>query len=355
MISSMSPASRIPLCPGLPRELIDHIITDLIHLYDDQPTYQWIRLRYITRYHKDYMESYFLRFWIPKLTFTVSEDWRSIRYTARRIKDRPMSDIIRLKPRDGWENISQSLMDWEDIIMQTTYPVGDERMRQKRLIIRLGQGYLHKGYTEGGLFSDIVVPELNIDPSGSGDILFSWKLLFTALFREEMLMEKFRAKKLSGFLPTLRVTKPEKRHSAIHKFLQEHCQSQQRQLLTYFRDHIASPDHGPFSLSPYLNLSDTDPDFSSLRTYRGVLSIVYHEESMIFHVPDWETWDVREIARLRVDEEEKRENLFPCEEGIVPSVAYLSIPERWEFMLGNKTIGEDTLRDYLTKGVWVDI
>lgn len=351
----MSLASKLPQCPDLPRELIDHIITYLIHLYDDQPTYQWIRLRYISQYHKDYMETYFLRFWIPKLTFTVSEYGWTVRYTARKIKNRPMSDIIRLKPRDGWEEIPEQMLDWEDIIMQTTYPVGDEKMRQKRLIIRLGQGYLHKGYTEGGLFSDIIVPGLKIDPNGGGDILFNWKLLFTALFREEMLMEEFRAKKLSGFLPTLRVTKPEKRHSAIHNFLQGHCQIQQRQLLTYFRDHIAPPDHEPFSLNLYLNLSKADLNFSSSGTFPEVLNIVHHEESMIFHVPGWETWDVREIARLRVHEEKKRVNLFPCEEVIVPNAAYTSIHERWDCMLGNKSIGKDTLRDYLTKGVWVDI
>lgn len=344
----------------LPRELIDTIISCLIILSDPDPIYQWTCLRHITRFHKVQVEQHFLAFWVPKLSLTVSEDEYTVQYKARRIdkddksgKSRDSSssnNIMRFEPRAGWQALSGQREDWAELVMRTTYSVGEEERREKRLIVRLGERVLNKGFAQGGIVSDIQVPKLRVDAYG-GDLCFDWKMLFTGLFREELAMRRLRDMLLHDFLPTIRATKPETRHTVIHDFLCDHYQTQRREMLIHYRDHITSSQNlTPFSMTPYLKLAKIEYYPSShSSTYPSIVRVIRKEESMVFHVPGWEHWSVREVARLRVKEEISEQNVFPCEQ--VDDEAFNrymdGLKKRWNGMLGTEKVSEEELEKQL--------
>ncbi|KAH7357471.1 hypothetical protein BKA66DRAFT_473334 [Pyrenochaeta sp. MPI-SDFR-AT-0127] len=344
----------------LPRELIDTIISTLIVLSDEDPIYQWTCLRHTTRYHKAQIEQHFFDFWVPRLSLTVSEDEHTVQYKARSVdKGREVSkqrgsssanNVMRSEPLAGWQALSGQREVWTEMIMRTTYPIGEEERREKRLIVRMGDRVLNKGFAGGGIVSDLQVPKLRVD-AYTGDLCFDWKMLFTCLFREEMVMRRLRDALLRDFMPTIRATKPEKRHTAIHDFLCEHYQTQRREMLTHYRDHIASSnDPMLFSVEPYLNLAKIEyypPSHSS--TYPSIFHIIRKEESMVFHVPGWHSWGVREVARLRAKEEISEQNVFPCER--VADEAFNrymeGLKDRWNGMLGTKRVSEEVLETQL--------
>lgn len=334
--------------PYFLREIIDLIISSLISLYDHDPAYQWSRLRFITRFHKRELEHYFLRFWLPKLTIAVPSFDFIVDYAAWGINKKTGHACFKM--RSGFNELqSHPIMQpfWAEHIMSTTYPLGDEIMRNRTLLIRLGVGVLSDGFSSGHIISDIRLPSLNANEDGT-NIWFDWKVLFTRMFSEEMLMRKFRAKLLESYVPTIRATKPETRHSLVHSFLRERYQLQRREMLWRYRDHTAA-NETRFDFSPCLSWPRRRYKPGSFWHKLDIIDIVSQEESMVFQVPGWHGWNVREVACARAQEEMSWHNLNCQEIGAngLPDSATTDEQIRWDRWLGRTEASDETLREEL--------
>jgi hypothetical protein len=290
--------------PTLPRELIDHIISSLIALYDHDPAYQWTYLRHITRHHKAHLEQNFLNFWVPKLSFQIGDYHRSSASAEFQALKQPCNDTYStaacsnafhshpqtashtsflplsrcaccLKPflRSGLQaaaslptcdqsftgrNEDADIITFKEMwgLSLSDVPQGwpEEARRSNdrkpweqldlNVIVRFGQGTLNRGYTKGGMRNDIIIPgfSINVDTS-PWEFSFDWKALFTRLFTEEMVMRTFRDKLLEAFVPTLEEENlsPELRKSAIHRHLRNHFYGQRRTVLAAYRRYKYSP------------------------------------------------------------------------------------------------------------------
>ncbi|OAG19961.1 hypothetical protein CC77DRAFT_1062290 [Alternaria alternata] len=304
----------MPQLPTLPRELIDHIISSLIALYDHDPAYQWTYLRHITRHHKAHLEQNFLRFWIPKLSFQIGDYHRSRAsaefqalkqpcngaystaacsnafhshpQTASHTSLLPLSRCACcLKPflRSGLQaaaslppcdqsftgrNEDADIITFKEMwgLSLSDVPQGwpEEARRSNdrkpweqldlNVIVRFGQGTLNRGYTKGGMRNDIIIPgfSINVDTS-PWEFSFDWKALFTRLFTEEMVMRTFRDKLLEAFVPTLEEENmsPELRKSAIHRHLRNHFYDQRRTVLAAYRRYKYSPEDNEHDSARY--------------------------------------------------------------------------------------------------------
>ena len=304
----------MPQLPTLPRELIDHIISSLIALYDHDPAYQWTYLRHITRHHKAHLEQHFLNFWVPKLSFQIgdyhqspasaefqapkqhctgaysaaacSSAFRSHPQTASHSTFLPLlrcacclKPFLRseLQAAASLPTSDQSIPgknEDADIITFTEmwglslsdvpqgWPEEARRSNDRKpweqfdlnVIVRFGEGTLNRGYTKGGMRNDIIIPgfSINVDTS-PWEFSFDWKALFTRLFTEELVMRTFRDKLLEAFVPTLEEEKmsPELRKSAFHHHLRNHFYDQRRVVLAAYRSYKYSPKDGEHECARY--------------------------------------------------------------------------------------------------------
>ncbi|KAF1947146.1 hypothetical protein EJ02DRAFT_450109 [Clathrospora elynae] len=172
-----------------------------------------------------------------------------------------------------------------------------------------------------------------------------------------MLMRRFRKRLLKDFLPTIKVTKPEKRHSAIYKFLQESFQIQRREMVTDYRNYVADESRScwhRFDITPYLlRAPRAEHPLVNRTNCPSIFYLIRREESVVFQIPGWESWDVREVVRLRAEEEMSTLNLMQCE-NVINSAARRreqNLRERWDKMLGKKEANEKTLEGYLKERV----
>jgi len=90
--------------------------------------------------------------------------------------------------------------------------------------VHFGNGTLDKGYSKGGMRSDVIIPSLSINTDASPwEFSFAWKELFTRLFTKELVMRAFRDKLLKCFVPTLREdVEPRIEKAAIYHYLRKH-------------------------------------------------------------------------------------------------------------------------------------
>jgi hypothetical protein len=384
------PQTSAPQLSVLPRELIDAILAELISLCDDDPAYQWACLRNITRYYRPQIEQHFLSFWVPKLTLTLTdvlpgmhfahlkEDRKSTEsqdgarngedHTARfaaLYTKKPYAWLVGTKMEhvpDDFEHrlcltsgqASADLSDWfekdmglqeqSDEFERRTCPARQDDPELKSAFVTLGEGFLDRGYTKGGIMNHFdSIPGLSIGSATKG-LCLDWKAVFTQLFGEEMLMRRFRDALMKPFLPTLEARmSEEERHGATHTFLRGYYQIQRGELLASYRTHVAHNLRRPFDMTPFLSLPKTvKKDHTVLNT------IFLREESMVFQVPGWQAFDIREVARLRISEEMMTEDMTHGIEWGYSGSQYLEdMTEREAEMSGEKKVGEECLEEWL--------
>ena len=168
--------------PALPRELIDSIITLHIRSHDDDPVYQWTVLRNITYFHRKKIDSHFRAFWLPKLSIALYLASCSTLHIKYALSDNPIP---------GNEQESEQNRDY----MARFDAQGDLpenhchslATRDKKGLMRLGEGVLNDGHEKGGIVSDADIPNLE-EYEGGRIITLDWKGLFSNIFTEEALM-----------------------------------------------------------------------------------------------------------------------------------------------------------------------
>ena len=318
----------------LAREVVDLIVTHLISLHDHDPAYQWTCLRHITRFHRAQIEQQFHKFWLKHLRLTVNEygevlEFRAVPGGTLQLEDQRSNSInasticrrrnlVQFEPSNPRraERLLHSPQDlgyWQHLIEASTYPVGDESRRAKRIIVFLGEGVLNKGYSGVCVMSDISIPRLSM----KGRVIsFNWKVLFSNLLGEEMLMRRFRDRLLADFIPTIKVTKLSKQHAAMETFLRNSYQEQRRLMIYCYREHCAPPIVGSrttFDLTPFLQKPRRRPFDDDGNDFEPLLQLLREEDSMVFAVPDWERLSIGDVARFRGQEIRAQYNYLDCE------------------------------------------
>jgi hypothetical protein len=342
-IHIMTQLSTLDL-PALPRELIDAILSELIPLCNDDPAYQWTCVRHLTRYHRAQVEQHFRKFWIPKSTltytdyipglyFTVSEQDASNSKNGGQGGD---TDTARFAAQYRKEVYSWNVVeDWDSDYEEG--PDGNEEPPpQPSAVITLGEGFLNKGYTKGGIMTHIPVISGYRYEQHPEEICLHWKPVFTQLLCEEMLMRRFRDRLLTTFLSGLE-SEPS-RHDTLHHFLWGHYQNQAREMVDAYRDR--APDQS-FDMTPFLSLPMSEH-------YTALQNIFHREETMVFQIPGWQAFEVREVARLRISEELITEDMIRSINWGYAGEKYLEeIKRREAQMLGKEEISDEGLGELL--------
>ena len=321
--------------PLLPREIIDQIITTLISLHSHDPAYQWTNLRHITRHHKAHLEQHFLAHWVPKLVFEIPHDYGScplVNFTAPTPPRTLQKDDSRNNGADIVVFTERNRLRLTDMpnrwYEHATGNIERHPWEQfdSNIIVHFGNGTLNKGYSKGGIRSDVIIPNLSINTDASPwEFSFAWKELFTRLFTEEMVMRTFRDGLLGWFVPTLgEDVEPRMEMAAIYHYLRKHFHWQRRAVLAAYRKYKypllwdeeycrrryheqhtegrcykAYSSKGPFNLSRFVHQGREELGLTLSNEHH----ILEDEESMVFHVPGWETWNVGDVGRMRVYEE----------------------------------------------------
>jgi len=358
----------------LPREIIDHILSALVSLYADDPAYQWIHLRCLTRFHRNHLHHHFLHYWLPKLLLTLYDGPDTyVEYCAWGLQKSTGKVRFKVKRCVGENaNFEQPTPGtwWHDRLMRTTYPIGDERRRGKYIILRMGEGVLNEGYAGGGLLSDMQLPGLEVDACAA-NLWFDWQAAFSRLFGEEMVMQRFREKLLRRFSPATVNTRTVKaqmcvgRRAEVHGFLRDRYQPLRRELLVRYRDHLSSSTSTPtpFNINPHIvtpRLAIRQPGpRSPVHSEDGptIHEFAFVEESMVFHVPGWETWDVRDVARLRAVEQQAwfQGNVDMWRAGGLGALGFRGgVGEKWEGWDDLKRLDEEAVRRALRVRMGVD-
>ncbi|KAJ6282101.1 hypothetical protein J3E71DRAFT_381648 [Bipolaris maydis] len=315
-----------------PRELTDMVLTELVLLHNDDPVYQWTRLRLLSPHLKASVEQYFREFWLPKLSFAIST--YGLSDPGFVVFGPPQGKSARFEKREGDASrqyvvfeadhdpkfmttvLRDDLVSW---LHRTTRPglwSPWDNDCQKSIIVRLGEGTLNKGFTKGGIVSNTVIPGIKINvETDPWQLSFDWKSMFTWLLTEEMLLQSFRDKLLDKFLPEIQTVKGwEARQTAIYIFLLHRYRAQRISMLAAYWDHVvrhtssgASRSLGPpaetFDMTPYVeNPKLRHPRASSL-DFDTAISSLGGGQSIIFHIPGWQTWTIRQLASMRILDE----------------------------------------------------
>jgi hypothetical protein len=185
----------------------------------------------------------------------------------------------------------------------------------------MGEGVLNEGYTGGGLLSDMQLPGVEVAQDATR-LWFDWRSAFSRLFGEEMIMRRFGRELLRRFEDntagiSCRGSRSGFRRTAFadrgsqHGFLRRVYQPLRRQLLVAWRDHLASSSvpAPPFDVARHIPspLQGNYTPRVRRRIHREdcptIQDIAFVEESMVFHIPGWEKWDVAKVAHLREREQ----------------------------------------------------
>jgi hypothetical protein len=330
MLTDAPPPPPFEVPKHLPQEIVDLILSELISLHDHDPAYQWTHFRGLTRFHRKQLDGHFLHYWFQKLTLTLygSPD-EYIEYRTEGIPTNTgevwykMERFVKKGAVYAGMPSSYStyytLLWWQNLVVGKLCSCEDKKRRPNHLILRMGEGILNEGFTGGGLLSDMQLPGLEVDEDSS-NLRFDWLAAFSRFFGEEMIMrrpgkellrrfeEKTAGRRIRRSTPAAifagRVSK--------HKFLRWVYQPLRRELLTAWRDHLSiSPFPTlPFDVTRHIPSPLRGNYNPRVRSYENgvdcprIQQIAFVEESMVFHVPGWEKWDIRGVARLRVTEQE---------------------------------------------------
>jgi hypothetical protein len=108
----------------------------------------------------------------------------------------------------------------------------------------------------------------------------------------------------------------------------------------------------PFSTTPFLtHRSDLEYDFD----FANPIHLCLRSESMVFHIPGWQSFSVREVAKLRISEEPiTKETISGFEWGMAGTQYLEDMRNREAEMSGKKEVSEEVLKEWL-KGDALDM
>lgn len=326
----MNNASATTRAPAhFPRELTDLILTSLIHLHAHDPPTQWTLLRHMTRFHRTHIEHRFVTYWLPRLRILMYDvcpglDAEPLEFKAHSVeKDtgivhfRSTVDPEEEHPAMGWT--------WAEQLYSRA-------PGERCCVLRLDSPLLNEGYAGGGILSDTPIPDVRSDDTGM-HLWFDWKALFSRMFTEEMVVRRAREEAVNVFKSGLRVTLKEKRNEAVWDALRKNYTALRGKALSASR---AGSTPEPFKMQTRVVLPASSPDTAAL---------IRREVSMVFFVPGWEQWNVREIAKYRAREEKANWNLFSCE-NVIPrarSVWWDNLEAKWRGWEGKEERTEEEL------------
>jgi hypothetical protein len=174
---------------GMPPELTDMILSHMLDVLGNDPARQWMTLRHLSSDLMHRVERHFFYFWLPKLVISVytnawvSADFRLVKPNRQLRSNRPFSDIAYFTYHpDLRANMGRPSK-------ATTRALRKHSGGRPECILRLGDGYLNRGYQGGHIINDTEIPGLQVSDDGY-DINFDWRGTFTALLREEMMMRR---------------------------------------------------------------------------------------------------------------------------------------------------------------------
>ena len=362
----------MPGFSDLSRELIDHIISDLISLYDNDPAYQWTCLRKITRYHKTMIERHFRHFWVPELSLTIrlstpddydvvcfeapEEDCPDAESSHKELRQDGSGKYVTFVADDYDEDVLfdlyDNVQDWLDEVVKAAHRVRHDTEHAKSIVVRMGDGILNKGFTKGGIVSDVLIPgvafNIQTDP---WQLSFDWKALFGLLFGEEMAMRRFADRLLAKYMPRISVLRLRKTPAAVYTVLREHYHWKRREMLLAYRKHIESqkllPDGQPFDLTPFLPDQAEPPSFPKISDHDSFV-LCLDEQSVVFKIPQWELLTIRQVARLRIMDELIELDMMP-EQGMSRwgRHYYEEMQVREDEMMGHRKASEEKLKQHL--------
>jgi hypothetical protein len=293
-------------------------------------------LRHVTRYHRAQVEQHFRVFWIPTLALTYSEFIPGGYFTASEQSPNNQGggrDVDTARFASQFRKDAYEWEDWKDWDSETEIPSA---------VFTLGEGFLNKGYTKGGIMNHIpIIPSYSSDSIGrANEICLHWKPLFTQLLCEEMLMRKFRDRLLDAFLPVLddSVSEGSLRNDALWKFLSHHFQNQRWEMVDAYRERALDSCFD----TPFLSLP------SQTKTSSALQNVFQVEGGMVFQIPGWHTFDIREVARLRINEELITEDMARNISMGDAGEQYLEeMKGREAQMLGKEEASDETLEELL--------
>ncbi|KAI8940947.1 hypothetical protein NX059_002200 [Plenodomus lindquistii] len=358
---------------ALPNELAHLIITHLVDLHNNDPVYQWTHLRCITRLHRAQVERHFYDFWLPRLS--VIHAHYNGGFQFKMAPDQPdqrsEKDIAKFQmqrqdiPGTGGRSITQA-----DISNQLSLLEFHNRCRSRMahyerdhrpfqyiqgeelpMVIRMGEGIMNRGYSGGGIITDMQLPELTFNAS---NVKFNWRLLFTNWFAEELLMQRMRDELLRATPPleiTLGTSQTDRK--STHQILRRWYQSQRREMIEAFRVRKAArPRNFKFNIAPFLYApaSPMTPK-EPIRSF-SLLPFVHEEESMIFAVTNWEMWSEEELINIRLAEvgqelEAFKQEMSPERRGPHRPAEWLSRLEGRQKLLQKAQKGEEDAGEML--------
>ncbi|KAF2111349.1 hypothetical protein BDV96DRAFT_602959 [Lophiotrema nucula] len=298
--------------PYLPHELTDLILTHHLRSYSHDPVYQWTTLRHITRYRCTYLEAHFLRFWLPKLSITVyGKGITRVDYRLWSV-DKKAKSVAKFRAREGWSELGGEAREgWSDALWRAYFP--DENGDNVKIVLRLGVGEetLNGGFGGAWIVSDTEIQDLKNDDEGR-HVWFDWKKVIDALFREESLMRKMSEKWVQEEVVRLKKSRewpvyPPKQRNLIVHFLRTQVCLRRKAMLPAYREYLSQDENGVFKipaqveLDKIIKISFRSPN-TATATPPTIFEVAYRETSVVFSLPGWQFLDLREIARLRVEE-----------------------------------------------------
>ncbi|KAJ4348009.1 uncharacterized protein N0V89_009381 [Didymosphaeria variabile] len=297
----------------LPAEIKEEILTALVESCgDEDPAYVWTQLRNLSHFQRRRIENRFESFWLPKLSITVYHGvWYSFDYAYVGPHASLTEGIATYKQVPGRDGAFSK--ETEDLLKASTY----ERLNapNPELILRFGEGFGDTGELRGGyIINDSELPGL--EASEDGLVLrFDWRAALDALFREEMLLRKFRdemmdaAMRDSRQLPSVR-DDPRAQNRYLIKCLSLEIQMASRAAVRRHRRARADLN-GPYV--PMFKLASQrlhcqKPDEPTPATLENrvsdpdIFEIVQSEESVVLCLPEWRELNNNALLELYAEE-----------------------------------------------------
>lgn len=173
-------------------ELVEQILTLHVDSFDEDPAYQWAKLRQISPYQKTRIEKRFYDYWLPELIVTVyvgshtSFDYTlDVDASTNNYSDR-IVPFHYVKQENHRERLDSSVK----------AQLAGHSLKTPTVHLRLGEGVLNNGMAGGYIVNDTEVTGLEIGED-CFKIRFDWRETFTALLREEMLLRKHKQEMVS--------------------------------------------------------------------------------------------------------------------------------------------------------------
>lgn len=169
---------------GLPRELVEQILTHHVDSHWEDPAYTWVRLRHLSSDQKHRIERHFESSWLPKLNITLYYHTRDqfeyslVQDKANRVSADGKATFVFVIGPNATDDTDPKVA-WDD------YSVALNR----NITVRLGESWLSGGCKGGYILNDTDLPGLEVLDDGRR-IRFCWKGAMDELLREEMYMRR---------------------------------------------------------------------------------------------------------------------------------------------------------------------